>query len=303
MGRISEIAKITNQITKQNENISNLKRRSKFLAKMVEKYKAVIASENQTDIPFSGNNNWFNDLGNHDQRSSQTNICFSSHIDRAKFDPPEFHQNGQQSALKKLLETNSIQYPINKLKQSINDSSKYSVTQNEINLNNNKINYEYNSFSHNSFSHNSFPVKLIDNIDINRDIDTADSHRCPSEFLFETHESLNRGSMIMSNYEVLKSDGDSQLKEDIQDNIQRIDCISEIQTLSAIEKLIDETMQPSAEFWDNNLENTASLSLPLTKNERLDSFSAHEDEDPINLFSDMIDIDKFKKFLSSENLD
>jgi hypothetical protein len=37
------------------------------------------------------------------------------------FNPPEFHQNEQTSAIKKLLETTSTQYPINKLKQSNND--------------------------------------------------------------------------------------------------------------------------------------------------------------------------------------
>jgi hypothetical protein len=266
MGRIPEIDRITNQITKHDVNIPNLKRQNEFLAKIVKKYKDAIASEYQTDLPISDNNYWFNDLENQDQPSSQATVCFGLYIDRAKFNPPEFHQNRPPNAIKKLLET-SVQYPTNKLKQSHNDSSNYSVTQNKINFNNNKI------------SPNTFPVKLKENAD-------------QSEFSSEPSDSFNRRYMITSNDEVLKIDDDWQFKEDIQTYIQ---------------KVIDEDMQPSPEFWDNNLENTASLSLSPTKNEVSTSFSSHEasvssyeDED---LVAVMIAIDNFKKSLTSENLD
>jgi hypothetical protein len=266
MGRIPEIDRITNQITQHNENIQNLKRQNEFLAKIVKKYKDAIASENQTDLPISGNNYWFNDLENQDQPSSQATICFGLHVDRAKFNPPEFHQNRPESAINKLLET-SLQYPINKLKQSNNDSSNYSFTQNEINFNNNQI------------SPNTFPVKLKENAD-------------QSEFSSEPPDSFNRHYMITSNDEVLKIDDDWQFKEDIQ---------------TYIKKLIDENVQPSPEFWDNNLENTASLCLSHTKNERSASLSSreasvssHEDKD---LVAVMNAIENFKKFLTSENLD
>jgi hypothetical protein len=36
---------------------------------------------------------FFNDYGNQDHPSSQTSICFGSHTDIAKFNPPEFHKN------------------------------------------------------------------------------------------------------------------------------------------------------------------------------------------------------------------
>ena len=277
MGRTSETDKVNKQLAKHNENILNLKRRSQCLTEIVKKYKAAIAQDNEVDVQTNCNNHLFNDL-NDQEKYTYTQPTIGFYVDRAKYSPPEFNENSNQSVLKKLLEP---EYGISKITKITKDSN-----ENQLTLNEPIINGQLHSFF-------ALPFQFI-----KENMISANDNQLTSE-----PEEVFQINLIAPYENKLIVVNDIQSSMDCQSNFQVLNCIDEPQLLSSV---IDESFEDpkkqefsSIEFWDNVFKEPSRLSSYLETNENLDAILGLPDF--INNSSEMMDLDNLLPFSISND--